>query len=269
MEGGDMQLELAGSEGKINVRVWEHPGARRVVVIAHGYGEHIERYDHVARALRANGAAVYGPDHLGHGLSAGERVLIADVEHMVDDLLQVIDRARAANPGLPVVLLGHSMGGLIATRLAQRAGRPKLAGLVLSGPAIGLGPAMAQMADAGFADLPLDVDALSRDPAVGAAYAADPLVWHGPWKVTTLAALARAQDAVDAGPGLGDLPLLWIHGTEDTLVPIFLTRPVVERLHGVDFTAHEHEGGRHEVFNETDRERAIDVLSAFVERVTS
>jgi len=269
MEGGDMQLELAGSEGKINVRAWEHPGARRVVVIAHGYGEHIERYDHVARALRANGAAVYGPDHLGHGLSAGERVLIADVEHMVDDLLQVIDRARAAHPGLPVVLLGHSMGGLIATRLAQRAGRPKLAGLVLSGPAIGLGPAMAQMADAGFADLPLDVDALSRDPAVGAAYAADPLVWHGPWKVTTLAALARAQDAVDAGPGLGDLPLLWIHGTEDTLVPIFLTRPVVERLHGADFTAHEHEGGRHEVFNETDRERAIDVLSAFVERVTS
>ena len=262
-----MQLELAGSEGKINVRVWEHPGARRVVVIAHGYGEHIERYDHVARALRANGAAVYGPDHLGHGLSAGERVLIADVEHMVDDLLQVIERARAAHPGLPVVLLGHSMGGLIATRLAQRPGRPKLAGLVLSGPAIGLRPAIAQMTDAGFADMPLDVDALSRDPAVGAAYAADPLVWHGPWKATTLDALARAQDAVEAGPGLGDLPLLWIHGTEDTLVPIFLTRPVVERLHGVDFTAHEHEGGRHEVFYETDRERAIDLLCMFVERV--
>jgi alpha-beta hydrolase superfamily lysophospholipase len=262
-----MQLELEGSEGRISVRVWEHPGARRVVVIAHGYGEHIERYDHVARALRARGAAVYGPDHLGHGLSAGERVLIRDVEHVVDDLIQVIERARVAHPGLPLVLLGHSMGGLIATRLVQRAERPPLAGLVLSGPAIGLGPAMAQMREAGFADQPLDVSALSRDPAVGQAYAADPLVWHGAWKEPTLAALARAQDAVEQGPGLGDLPLLWIHGTEDALVPIFLTRPAVERLRGADFTAHEHDGGRHEVFNEIDQERAIDLLYAFVERV--
>jgi alpha-beta hydrolase superfamily lysophospholipase len=266
-EARGMQLELEGSEGRISVRVWEHPGARRLVVISHGYGEHIERYDHVARALRARGAAVYGPDHLGHGLSAGERVLITDVEHVVDDLLQVIERARRDHPALPLVLLGHSMGGLIATRLAQRAGRPRLAGLVLSGPAIGLGPAMAQMAEAGFADLPLDVSALSRDPAVGEAYAADPLVWHGAWKAPTLAALARAQDAVEQGPGLADLPLLWIHGTEDPLVPIILTRPAIERLRGTDFTAHEHEGGRHETFNETDRERAIDVLCAFVERV--
>lgn len=268
-EAADMRMELHGSEGRISVRAWEHPGARRVVVITHGYGEHIERYDHVARELRAHGAAVYGPDHLGHGLSAGERVLIGDVEHVVDDALQVIERARAAHPGLPVVLLGHSMGGLIATRLAQRAGRPKLAGLVLSAPAIGLGPVMAQMEEAGFADQPLDVAALSRDPAVGEAYAADPLVWHGAWKPTTLAALRRAQDAVEAGPGFGDLPLLWIHGTDDVLVPIVFTRPAVERLRGADFTAHEHDGGRHELFNETDRERAIDLLCAFVARVTS
>ena len=138
-----MRFEFDGSEGRVSVRVWEHPGARRLVVIAHGYGEHIERYDHVARALRARGAAVYGPDHLGHGRSAGERVVIADVEHVVDDVVRVVERAQAACPGLPVVLLGHSMGGLIATRLAQRAERRRLAGLVLSGPAIGLGPALA------------------------------------------------------------------------------------------------------------------------------
>ena len=262
-----MQLEIDGSEGRINVRVWEHPAARRLVVIAHGYGEHIERYDHVARALRARGAAVYGPDHLGHGRSAGERVLVADVEHVVDDLVQVIERALRDHPGVAVVLLGHSMGGLIATRRAQRTPRPPLAGLVLSGPAIGLGPVIAQMTEAGFADQPLDVGALSRDPAVGAAYAADPLVWHGAWKAPTLSALGRAQHAVDQGPGFGDLPLLWIHGTEDALVPIVLARLAVQRLRGADFTAHEHEGGRHEVFNETDRERAIDLLCEFVERV--
>jgi len=160
-----MEFQFDGSEGSISVRVWEHPGARRLVVIAHGYGEHIERYDHVASALHARGAAVYGPDHLGHGRSAGERVLIANLEHVVDDLVRVVERAQAAYPGRPVVLLGHSMGGLIATRLAQRAERPRLAGLVLSGPAIGLGPVIAQMIDAGFVDQPLDVTALSRDPA--------------------------------------------------------------------------------------------------------
>src|SRR5437879_4933987 len=214
-----MQFEFEGSEGRISVRVWEHPGARRLVAIAHGYGEHIERYDHVARALRARGAAVYGPDHLGHGRSAGERVLIADVEHVVDDLARVVEHARAAHPGLPVVLVGHSMGGLIATRLAQRPRRPPLAGLVLSGPAIGLGPLMEQMIAAGFVDQPLDVAGLSRDPAVGEAYAADPLVWHGAWKVPTIAALGRAQEAVDRGASFADLPLLWIHGAEDPSSP--------------------------------------------------
>ena len=83
----------------------------------------------------------------------------------------------------------------------------------------------------------------------------------------TIAALGRAQEAVERGPGCGDVPLLWIHGTDDPLVPIALVRPAVERLRGADFTAHEHEGGRHETFNEVDRERAIDALSAFVERV--
>ena len=262
-----MRFEFDGSEGRVSVRVWEHPGARRLVVIAHGYGEHIERYDHVARALRARGAAVYGPDHLGHGRSAGERVVIADVEHVVDDVVRVVERAQAACPGLPVVLLGHSMGGLIATRLAQRAERRRLAGLALSGPAIGLGPALAQMIDAGLADQPLDVTALSRDAAVGEAYAADPLVWHGAWKRPTIDALARAQEALDRGSAFVDLPLLWIHGSEDPLVPIGFVRPAIERLRGPDFTAYEHEGGSHEAFNEIDRERAIDVLCAFVERV--
>jgi alpha-beta hydrolase superfamily lysophospholipase len=262
-----MEFAFAGSEGSIYVRAWENRGARRVVVIAHGYGEHIERYDHVARALCARGATVYGPDHLGHGRSEGERVLIADVEHVVDDLVRVVERGQAHHPGLPVVLLGHSMGGLIATRLVQRASRPQLAGLVLSAPAIGLGALMAQMQDAGFLDLPLDVTALSRDPAVGEAYAADPLVWHGAWKPATIAALASAQDAVARGPKFGDLPLLWIHGSDDPLVPIVFVREAIGRQRGADFTAHEHEGGRHELFNETDRERAIDLVCTFAERV--
>jgi alpha-beta hydrolase superfamily lysophospholipase len=262
-----MRFTFTGCEGSIHVRVWENPGARRLVVIAHGYGEHIERYDRVARALCARGAVVYGPDHLGHGRSAGERVLIADLEHVVDDLVRVVERAQADHSGLPAVLIGHSMGGLIATRLAQRAPRPRLVGLVLSAPAIGLGPVLSQLQSLDIVDQPLDITALSRDPAIGEAYAADPLVWHGGWKRSTLAALGRAQDDVERGSGFGELPLLWIHGTDDPLVPMALTRPTIERLRGPEFTVHEHAGGRHEVFNEIDAEVAIEQLCAFAARV--
>jgi len=261
-----MQFEFDGSEGRIGVRVWEHPGARRLVVIAHGYGEHIERYDHVARALRARGAAVYGPDHLGHGRSAGERVLIADVEHVVDDMAQVVERAQATYPGLPVVLLGHSMGGLIATRLAQRAERPRLAGLVLSGPAIGLGPVLAQMIDAGFADQPLDVTALSHDPAVGEAYAADPLVHHGPLQRESLVGLFGAVDQVAAGPGLGSLPVLWLHGEGDVLAFYGSAKVLTQKILGEQLTSKSYPGAQHEILNETNKEEVLDDLSAFLAR---
>src|SRR5213596_525504 len=125
------RLSLRGSEGTVSVAIWKPTRAERVVVIAHGYGEHIGRYEHVAADLAARGAVVYGPDHLGHGESDGERVLIGDLEHVVDDLDRVIGSAQDAHPGLPTVLVGHSLGGLIATRYVQRPGRRPLAGLAL------------------------------------------------------------------------------------------------------------------------------------------
>ena len=262
------RLSLQGSEGTVSVAVWRPASAERVVVLAHGYGEHVGRYEHVATALAERGAVVYGPDHLGHGESEGERVLIADLEHVVDDLGLVIEHAQEAHPGLPTVLVGHSLGGLIATRYAQRPDRRPLAGLALSGPAIGLGPAVEQMRSSPeIRDAPIDVAVLSRDLAVGDAYAADPLVWHGPWKPATLDALARATDAVDAGPGF-HLPVFWVHGTDDELVPIALAEPAVRRLAGADLEEHVRQGARHEVLNELDKDEVIADLAAFAERVS-
>jgi alpha-beta hydrolase superfamily lysophospholipase len=140
------EREFAGTRGTIVVREWPRSGgsgsgdgepAAYVALLAHGYGEHIGRYDHVAAALLRHGAAaVYGPDHMGHGKSAGERVLVEDYEEIITDLHTVERDARAAHPDLPVVLIGHSMGGLIAARYAQRYGSG-LAALVLSGPVLG------------------------------------------------------------------------------------------------------------------------------------
>ena len=97
---------------------------------------------------------------------------------------------------------------------------------------------------------------LSRDPAVGEAYSADPLVYHGGWKRPTLEAFVAADVAIADGPGFGDLPLLYAHGAEDQLVPAALARPVVERLAGPDSELRVIEDARHEVLNELEKERA-------------
>jgi alpha-beta hydrolase superfamily lysophospholipase len=269
----DDRVSLTGSEGEISVRVWPHQAPARIVVLAHGYGEHIGRYEHVAAALVERGAVVYGPDHLGHGESEGERVLIGDVEHVVDDLHSVVELARGQHPGLPVALVAHSMGGLIGARYAQRHG-DELAGLVLSAPSMGLAPVLAPVLvqlpeGAELPDEPIDPTVLSRDPSVGEAYANDPLVWHGGWKRVTLEAFHKANEAVDAGPGFGRLPVLYIHGEVDQLVPRALAQPAVERLKGGDFTEYVVPEARHETFNEFDKVATIDLVAGFLDRVTA
>jgi alpha-beta hydrolase superfamily lysophospholipase len=259
---------IDGRNGRIVVHEWAADEPTRVVVIAHGYGEHAARYAHVADALVAGGAAVYAPDHFAHGLSDGPRALYDDLHDLVADLDQVVDRARAAHPGLPVALIGHSMGGIIAARYAQTAGAGKLDALVLSGPAIGGNPAFEQLLGMDpIPEIPIDPAGLSRDPAVGEDYASDDLVYHGPFQRATLAAMLGAIDEVKAGPGFGDLPLLWVHGELDPLAPLDVTQPVVEQLGGPDTEKHVFPGAMHEVFNETNRDEVIGTVTTFLDRV--
>jgi alpha-beta hydrolase superfamily lysophospholipase len=247
------------------VHRWSAAEPRCIVLIAHGYGEHAGRYEHVAQRLVEDlGASVHAPDHRGHGRTGGATGLVADGEAITSDLHEVSDAARAAHPGLPVALIGHSMGGLIATRYAQRFG-DELAALVLSGPVIGGNPAFEQLlAMDPIPDVPIDPSVLSRDPSVGEAYAADELVYHGPFQRVTLEQLFAAIGRVAEGPSLGDLPTLWIHGSEDELVPLDVTRPAVERLRGTHFEEHIYEGARHEVFNETNRDEVLGDVVAFL-----
>src|SRR4051812_31865496 len=166
-------------------------------------------------------------------------------------------------------MVGHSRGGLIAPRYAQRH-REDLAGLVLSGPAVGLGPMIeGWLAGPELPSDPIDVAGLSRDPAGGEAYAPDPFVWHRGWKRPTLEALVAADKAIAAGPGFGGLPLLYVHGAEDQLVPVDLASPVVERLAGPHSERHILEGARHEVLNEVGKDETIALIADFAERVTA
>ena len=256
-----------GGTGQRVARTWQGGSAPdHVLLLAHGYGEHLGRYEHVADALTANGAVVYAVDHVGHGRSDGERALVETFEDVVSDLHVLAETAVREHPGLPVVLLGHSMGGLIASRYAQRY-TCELTALVLSGPLIGAweaGPFLLSLQE--MPDIPLDITTLSRDPSVGAAYAADPLVWHGPFKRPTVQAMVQAVEAVQSGPDLGGLPLLWVHGADDTLVPLVGSRVGIEHLGGPDVEQHLYEGARHEIFNETNADEVLADVCGFIRR---
>jgi alpha-beta hydrolase superfamily lysophospholipase len=261
-----VEWEYTGERERIAAREWPLQGPRYLALLAHGYGEHIGRYDYVADVLRRHGAAVYGPDHLGHGRSGGERVLVHDFEDVVSDLTTVAEHARAAHPGLPVVLIGHSMGGMIAARYAQRYGSG-LAMLVLSGPVLGpWSPIKALLGLEEIPDIPIDPATLSRDLPVGEAYAADPLVWHGPFKRPTVEAFDRCLTAITSGGRLGSLPTLWVHGEADELVPLSETRVGIEQIRGADLTEMVYPGARHEVFNETNKDEVLGDVTAFVDR---
>lgn len=260
---------LEGGSGSIHAVRWHDPdhAPRYAAVLVHGYGEHIGRYGHVADALVRAGAVVYGLDHRGHGESDGERVLVDDFEELVSDVHLLDDVVRHEHPELPVVMIGHSMGGLIAARYAQRYG-DSLTALVLSGPAIGrfeVVPALLALDE--LPDAPLDPSILSRDPGVGEAYATDPLVWHGSFKRPTLEAFAATIAAIDAGGTVGDLPLLWIHGADDQLVPIAGSRVGIDALHGQRFEVREYAGARHEVFNEMNRAEVLKDVVQFIDGV--
>jgi alpha-beta hydrolase superfamily lysophospholipase len=258
---------LEGSRGSIAVREWPHPRPRYLALVIHGYGEHAGRYAEVAHALVAHGAAVFGPDHLGHGRSAGERVVIEDFEDVVADVHAVAALARAAHPGVPVVMIGHSMGGLIAARYTQLHG-DTLTALVLSGPVIGDWelPRRLLALDA-IPDTPISPAALSRDPEAGAAYAADPLVWHGPMKRPTVEAFARMLDTVSKDGGIGRVPLLWLHGDGDRLVPLLGSRTGIEELRGEELTERVYAGARHEVFHETNKADVFADVIRFLDGV--
>ena len=256
-----------GVRGAVQTYAWENADARYVAVLAHGYGEHSRRYDHVAEALVADGGAVFALDHHGHGRSEGERASLQDPQDFDDDLARVVGLAREAHPEIPLVLIGHSMGGLIATRYAQQHAK-QLDAVVLSGPVIGGNPAFTQLLEMDpIPEIPIDPAVLSRDPAVGEAYAADELVYHGPFKRETLEGLLAAVDAVVNGPAL-EMPTLWIHGERDELAPLEATRPAADAIRSDAWEEKVYPGAMHEIFNETNRDEVLRDVTQFIARAT-
>ena len=260
---------VQGSAGPIYTQTWEIDGARGGVVVVHGYGEHIGRYEHVAKALNDAGWSVYGLDHAGHGQSEGERVLIPDFTPVVDDVHPVVGQAQAVNPGRPVAMLGHSMGGGIATRYVEL--HPgQVAALVLSAPAIGsLQGITALLGMDVIPSDPLPVTTLSRDPEVQRSYQEDPLVWQGAFKRQTLLGFADLllNIALDADKVTG--PVLWQHGEDDQLVPLAGSRRAIGLMRNAEVTEKIYPGARHEIFNEINKDEVLADTVDFLANATA
>jgi alpha-beta hydrolase superfamily lysophospholipase len=245
------------------------------VILVHGYGEHSGRYAHLAGRLAEGGFEVAAIDLRGHGLSEGKPISVVRFDDYIEDVHRLIVHARERwTETLPVVMLGHSMGSLVATRYAL-AHQHQLAGLVLSAPAvlsptdvapatIRIGRLLARVApDLGTVNLPVHL--ISRDPAVVAAYNADPLVHRRRVRARLGAEMLRVIDEV--GPALAQLtiPVLLLQGTADALVDPGAARFVHDSVSSPDRTLQEYACLYHEIFNEPEREQVIDDLLRWLE----
>lgn len=249
---------------------------RGVVVVSHGYAEHLGRYQHLVAHLAARGVASIALDHRGHGRSGGPRGHCGSFAEMVADLRTLADVAEASWPGVPRVLFGHSMGGLIAFLYLVQHGDTVRAG-ALSGPAFRLAatvPRGQRMAAAALARvLPrvgftsaLDAGALSRDPAVGAAYLADPLV-HRRASAGFFRAFLAAQAEAERDAGRVRVPLLILQGGADRLVDPSGAGAIGKRLTAANEVVLL-PGYFHELLNEPEAERAqvLTLLDAWFDR---
>jgi alpha-beta hydrolase superfamily lysophospholipase len=256
---------------------WPLPSRRRprgVVLIVHGLGEHAWRYDTVAQRLNQWGFCVRAYDQRGHGDSGGGRGVLSEDDDLLDDLAEVLDdtRRHIAQPwACPLIVLGHSMGGLVAATFVQR-GMAPVDGLVLSSPALdaGIGALQKQLINLLFRWAPnltvsngLDARQISHDPAVVAAYQKDKRVHN-----RISARLARFIDAngphvVAAAPGWR-VPTLLLYAGADHLVRPEGSRAFAAVAPREVVTSQCLDGQFHEIFNEADPSPAYRALKAWL-----
>ena len=243
-------------------RAWQPEAPHHVVVLVHGYAEHSGRYDETGAAFAATGLAVESFDLRGHGRSDGPRCHVDSFDQFLDDLDRVLAHARDEYAGLPIHLMGHSMGALITlAHLVER--KPVVASAVVSGPPLSMADAPALKLFVGkllnriwprFAlKMNLDAEGLSRDPEVGRRYLADPLVE----RIMTAGLAVELSGAVGrtaAAAAEVAVPLLALCGEADPICPPTATRDFMEQVTTTGSRYRAYPELRHEILNEPERE---------------
>jgi alpha-beta hydrolase superfamily lysophospholipase len=257
--------EFQGKGGvSLYAQAWIPAQARATMIVVHGLGEHVGRYGNVVEYFCPRGFAVLGYDQRGFGRSQGRRAYTDSLDDFLDDLDTFVAAIRERRPCEKIVIVGHSMGGLIVLRWAATRD-PRVAAVISSGAALEPGeavPALKRLAAKIFSriaptlSMANEVNAadLSHDPAVVKAYEDDPLVIR---KIT-----ARLGYEILSGMGetLGlagrvTLPLLLLHGGDDHLVAASGTVKFHEATRAPDKRLHLYPGLYHEIFNERGQEK--------------
>lgn len=247
-----------------------------MVLFNHGYAEHGGRYHHIARYLNDHAnALVAAIDLEGHGHSAGDPAVL-DFKDTVADLHKLVEIAReqAGNPNAPVLMFGHSMGGLLTARYLQTYGEQaavKAAGFL--GAVIGAWdwpakilskvPASRQFLDGTAPDLA----GMSRDVYFQDQYRNDPLVYHGDVPRRLIEREAVEIEEFLANVNKLNLPMLVLHGSQDPFVPYKPSLSAMLQSPSQDLTLRLYPGARHELVNETNRQQVFEDLLAFVRRI--
>lgn len=258
---------------RLFLRRHEHAKARAEVLITHGFGEHSGRYGALTEHLVSQGYSVTAYDHRGHGLSDGLPGHVESFAEYDDDLARLIGSVRSRSNTASLFLIGHSMGGLIALRYAAH-NRGNLSGAIISAPLIEVAvrvPARklmiarvgARMAPRMRLDNEINPSHLSRDPEIGRAYAADPLVNR---KVSPkwFAEATRAMHEVTEWAPRITLPLLVMHGTDDRLASVEATKRVFEGMESPDKELVIYPGFYHELFNEPEKQDVFDRVTEWL-----
>ena len=252
---------------------WWRPAShdpRAVLVIVHGLKDHSARYGEFADRLAQHGYEVRAFDLRGHGSSEGRRVYVSDFDEYPDDLETFVQRVR--RPGKPLFVLGHSMGGAIATDWVLTR-KPALSGLILSGAALRvdvsgfkisvtkiLGKTLPRLAV-----FSLDLDKFSRNERVVQQCKTDALVDQGNGPARTAAQLIGAIQFIGEHMEEVTVPLLAMHGGADAITPPQGTRDLVERAHSADKTLKIYDGLYHDLLHEPEKQQVMSDIAAWMD----
>lgn len=260
----------AAAGAALHVTHWRPEGPpRAIVLLAHGYAEHAGRYAYAAQRLTDAGYAVYAVDHWGHGASDGEGGYVPRFSAYLDGMAELLALVEINHGATPRLLLGHSMGGLIATLLLIERQQAFVAA-ALSGPAIRPAepPSRFTIWISRFLSrffprlgvLSLDANGVSRDPAVVAAYQADPLVYTGKIGARLGQEFMDAMAAAQAGAPKIRLPILIQHGGADRLTAPAGSRYLFDHVASADKRLEIYPGLFHEIYNEPERDAVLGDL---------
>jgi len=251
---------------------WAPAGeAKAVIALVHGFGEHSGRYRHVAEALTAEGYALVAGDHRGHGRSQGLRGHTPTYDHLMDDIGGLLADAAQRFPDRPRFIYGHSMGANLTLNYVLRR-RPQLAGVVATGPwlrlafeppkwKVAIGRAMNTIYPALLQDTGQDLEGLSRDAAVGQAYAADPLV-HSKMSARMFTSLHAAGLWALERAAEFPLPLLLMHGGADPITSATASREFAAQVPQCTFKAWD--GFYHEIHNEPEQQQVFAAITTWL-----